>query len=84
MSDNLQNNRFSFNPKEVVIGAQMLFVAFGALVLVPLLTGWGGLLWGIGEEEDILRYFSLSPPPPPSTAPSSPPSPPGSSGCPRP
>ncbi|MGD8367723.1 MAG: uracil-xanthine permease family protein [Desulfobacterales bacterium] len=26
-------------PKEIVIGAQMLFVAFGALVLVPLLTG---------------------------------------------
>ncbi len=25
--------------KEIVIGAQMLFVAFGALVLVPLLTG---------------------------------------------
>jgi uracil permease len=28
-----------FNLKECVIGAQMLFVAFGALVLVPLLTG---------------------------------------------
>ncbi len=39
MSDNLKENRFSFNPKEMVIGAQMLFVAFGALVLVPLLTG---------------------------------------------
>ncbi|NOR49536.1 MAG: uracil permease, partial [Desulfuromonadales bacterium] len=39
MSDNLQENHFSFNPKEMVIGAQMLFVAFGALVLVPLLTG---------------------------------------------
>jgi uracil permease len=39
MSDNLQENRFSLNPKEMVIGAQMLFVAFGALVLVPLLTG---------------------------------------------
>ena len=26
-------------PREMVIGAQMLFVAFGALVLVPLLTG---------------------------------------------
>ena len=24
---------------EVILGAQMLFVAFGALVLVPLLTG---------------------------------------------
>lgn len=39
MSNNQQENRFSFNPKEMVIGAQMLFVAFGALVLVPLLTG---------------------------------------------
>jgi len=28
-----------FNPKLIVVGAQMLFVAFGALVLVPLLTG---------------------------------------------
>lgn len=28
-----------FQPKRVVTGAQMLFVAFGALVLVPLLTG---------------------------------------------
>jgi len=32
--------RASFSrPREVVVGAQMLFVAFGALVLVPLLTG---------------------------------------------
>ncbi len=28
-----------FTPRTVIIGAQMLFVAFGALVLVPLLTG---------------------------------------------
>ena len=27
------------NPKEALLGAQMLFVAFGALVLVPILTG---------------------------------------------
>ena len=39
MSDKSQDYRFSFNPKEMVVGAQMLFVAFGALVLVPLLTG---------------------------------------------
>ena len=39
MPDNLQDDRFTFNPREIVIGAQMLFVAFGALVLVPLLTG---------------------------------------------
>lgn len=29
----------TFNPKTMLVGAQMLFVAFGALVLVPLLTG---------------------------------------------
>ena len=39
MSENLQENRFSLNPRQIVVGAQMLFVAFGALVLVPLLTG---------------------------------------------
>jgi len=39
MSDSQQKYRLSFKPKEMVIGAQMLFVAFGALVLVPLLTG---------------------------------------------
>ena len=30
---------YSFKPNQVVVGAQMMFVAFGALVLVPLLTG---------------------------------------------
>lgn len=30
---------YRFSAKGVVVGAQMLFVAFGALVLVPLLTG---------------------------------------------
>ncbi|OBY26124.1 uracil-xanthine permease family protein [Leisingera sp. JC1] len=30
---------YKFTPKQVLVGAQMLFVAFGALVLVPLLTG---------------------------------------------
>lgn len=29
----------SFNVKHLILGVQMLFVAFGALVLVPLLTG---------------------------------------------
>lgn len=29
----------AFTPRTVLLGAQMLFVAFGALVLVPLLTG---------------------------------------------
>ena len=40
MPNNQQDDRFSLNPKDMVIGAQMLFVAFGALVLVPLLTCW--------------------------------------------
>lgn len=34
-----QSTEYSFHIKDSVLGAQMLFVAFGALVLVPLLTG---------------------------------------------
>ncbi len=30
---------YAFSPRQCVVGAQMLFVAFGALVLVPILTG---------------------------------------------
>ncbi len=30
---------YSFEPRHALIGAQMFFIAFGALVLVPLLTG---------------------------------------------
>ena len=30
---------YNFRIKDALLGAQMLFVAFGALVLVPLLTG---------------------------------------------
>jgi len=30
---------YALRPKDALLGAQMLFVAFGALVLVPLLTG---------------------------------------------
>ncbi|MFO7750937.1 MAG: solute carrier family 23 protein, partial [Desulfobacteraceae bacterium] len=30
---------YTFRLKDCLLGAQMLFVAFGALVLVPLLTG---------------------------------------------
>ncbi len=33
------DSEYSFSPRDSIIGAQMLFVAFGALVLVPLLTG---------------------------------------------
>ena len=33
------SSAYAFRVKDSVFGAQMLFVAFGALVLVPLLTG---------------------------------------------
>ena len=39
MPQNPASAEKGFNPKVPIIGAQMLFVAFGALVLVPLLTG---------------------------------------------
>lgn len=39
MAESQAANKLTFNPREMVIGTQMLFVAFGALVLVPLLTG---------------------------------------------
>ncbi|MFP4108569.1 MAG: solute carrier family 23 protein, partial [Desulfonatronovibrio sp.] len=38
MSD-LNPSEYQFRLKDSLLGAQMLFVAFGALVLVPLLTG---------------------------------------------
>ncbi|KPN61755.1 Uracil permease [Aliiroseovarius sp. xm-m-379] len=38
-ANDLSNTEYSFGAKQALIGAQMLFVAFGALVLVPLLTG---------------------------------------------
>ena len=37
-SDPVQSD-YDFNIKDCYLGAQMLFVAFGALVLVPILTG---------------------------------------------
>jgi uracil permease len=40
MTGGQNQQRLTLNPKEMLIGAQMLFVAFGALVLVPLLTGF--------------------------------------------
>lgn len=39
MPDNLSKTDYEFRMVDAVIGAQMMFVAFGALVLVPLLTG---------------------------------------------
>ena len=35
----MADNDYAFRAKDALVGAQMLFVAFGALVLVPLLTG---------------------------------------------
>ena len=39
MNQELSNTEYNFRVQDCVIGAQMLFVALGALVLVPLLTG---------------------------------------------
>jgi uracil permease len=39
MADQSAPTEYVFHPKDCLVGAQMLFVAFGALVLVPLLTG---------------------------------------------
>ena len=39
MNDNISSTEYTFNPGQAVVGAQMMFVAFGALVLVPILTG---------------------------------------------
>jgi len=39
MPDNTASPDYNFTVKDSLVGAQMLFVAFGALVLVPLLTG---------------------------------------------
>lgn len=37
--NDVHSTEYSFKLKDAFLGAQMLFVAFGALVLVPLLTG---------------------------------------------
>jgi len=39
MQNDLSASEYRFRLKDCLLGAQMLFVAFGALVLVPLLTG---------------------------------------------
>lgn len=39
MSQNPAPTDYNFRARDCLLGAQMLFVAFGALVLVPLLTG---------------------------------------------
>ena len=39
MKDAIRSTEYSFSFTQILVGAQMLFVAFGALVLVPILTG---------------------------------------------
>jgi uracil permease len=39
MSSDLTGTEYRFSPSQALVGGQMLFVAFGALVLVPILTG---------------------------------------------
>ena len=39
MAADLPNSEYKFRISDGLVGAQMLFVAFGALVLVPILTG---------------------------------------------
>ncbi len=38
-TDSLSQTAYKLTPMTAVLGVQMLFVAFGALALVPLLTG---------------------------------------------
>ena len=38
-TDSLSQTTYRLTPMTAVLGVQMLFVAFGALVLVPMLTG---------------------------------------------
>ena len=40
--------RYRLRLRDCLLGAQMLFVAFGALVLVPLLTGLNSMAWRPG------------------------------------
>ena len=40
-----EGSDYDLRARDIPVGAQMLFVAFGALVLVPLLTGLLYLDW---------------------------------------
>jgi uracil permease len=40
MSNDISVTEYTFRPGQWLLGGQMMFVAFGALVLVPLLTGF--------------------------------------------
>lgn len=39
MSENISSTEYNFKLNDCLLGGQMMFVAFGALVLVPILTG---------------------------------------------
>ncbi len=39
MSENISSTKYNFKLNDCLLGGQMMFVAFGALVLVPILTG---------------------------------------------
>ena len=39
MNNDVSSVDNNFSPSQFIIGGQMMFVAFGALVLVPILTG---------------------------------------------
>ena len=54
-TDALAQTTFKLSPITAVLGAQMLFVAFGALVLV---TGVGGL--SVGSAEWALKGIGIA------------------------
>ncbi len=39
MNNDVSSVDYNFSPSQFIVGGQMMFVAFGALVLVPILTG---------------------------------------------
>ena len=68
-ADTLSQTIYKLTPITALLGVQMLCVAFGALVLVPLLTGLdpnvalftagvGGL--SLGSAEWVLKGFGLA------------------------
>ncbi len=60
MSNSDTDSSYRFRIQDSIIGAQMLFVAFGALVLVPLLTGLDPnvALFGAGAGTLIFQFIT--------------------------
>lgn len=60
MDSTISSTEYNFRPKDALIGGQMLFVAFGALVLVPLLTGLDPnvALFTAGVGTLIFQFFT--------------------------